>query len=80
MNLYQSSERPREKIQLSFYISTANTICLQLKLISCCQSLKLKNAANLSYSLEVLRIMSCYLNINLSKFNPEGKFKFPEKI
>jgi len=24
--------------------------------------------------------MSCYLNINLSKFNPEGKFKFPEKI
>ena len=25
--------------------------------------------------------MSCYLNINLSKFNPEKKFKFPwEKI
>ena len=21
--------------------------------------------------------MSCYLNVNLSKINPEGKFKFP---
>ena len=39
-------------------------------------SLKLKNAQNLSY-LSSEKIISCYLNINLSKFNPEGKFEFP---
>ena len=41
------------------------------------QNLKLKNARKLSYSLKFLKNKELSLNINLSQFKPEGKFKFP---